>query len=70
MKFSELVKGRQSDRKYLPKEVEKEKIIKCLEAADLGLGSCIMGWFDEKKDSPTRAKVRKPLEEISGWNRY
>lgn len=48
MEFSELVKGRQSDRKYLPKEVEKEKIIKCL----------------------LEAKVRKPLEEMSGWNRY
>ena len=21
----------------------------CLQAADLGLGSCIMGWFDEKR---------------------
>jgi nitroreductase len=21
----------------------------CLQAADLGLGTCIMGWFDEKK---------------------
>jgi nitroreductase len=21
----------------------------CLQAADLGLGTCIMGWFDERK---------------------
>lgn len=64
----------------------------CLQAAELGLGTCIMGWFDEKKikkllgvprnrrlqllislgypDAPTRAKVRKPLEEISSWNKY
>lgn len=64
----------------------------CLQAAELGLGTCIMGWFDEKRvrkalgvprgrrvqllltlgypDSPTRAKVRKPLEEISSWNTY
>ncbi|MCX4337500.1 MAG: nitroreductase family protein [Bacteroidales bacterium] len=64
----------------------------CLQAADLGLGTCIMGWFDEKRiarllgvprgkripliislghpDAPTRAKVRKPLEEVSSWNAY
>lgn len=64
----------------------------CLQAADLGLGTCIMGWFDEKRvkkalgvpsgkrlqllialgypDSPTREKVRKPLEKISSWNKY
>ncbi|MBQ8839435.1 MAG: nitroreductase family protein [Bacteroidales bacterium] len=64
----------------------------CLQAAELGLGTCIMGWFDEKRvkkllgvprnrrvqllvslgypDSPTRRKVRKPLEEISSWNEY
>ena len=35
MEFSELIKVRQSDRKYLPQEVEKEKIVKCLEAARL-----------------------------------
>jgi len=177
MEFSELVKIRQSDRKYLDKPVEKEKISQCLEtarlspsannsqpwkfvvvddpdlkeqiagfaagmgmnkfviqapvviavvlekmdlstrlgsvikdkeyslldmgiaanqfclqAADLGLGTCIIGWFDEKKvkellhidrnkrvpllislgypDSPTRIKIRKPVEVISSWNRY
>lgn len=63
----------------------------CLQATDLGLGTCIIGWFDEEKtkkilgvknrripllisvgysDSPTREKVRKPLEEISSWNEY
>lgn len=64
----------------------------CLQAAELGLGTCIMGWFDEKRvkkilgvprsrrvqllialghpDSPTRTKVRKPLEEMSSWNSY
>lgn len=35
MEFSELIKVRQSDRKYLPQKVEKEKIVKCLEAARL-----------------------------------
>ena len=64
----------------------------CLQAADLGLGTCIMGWFDEKRikqilgvpdsrrvqllislghpSGPTRVKARKPLDEISSWNKY
>lgn len=64
----------------------------CLQAADLGLGTCIMGWFDEKRikkllgvprgrriqliislgypDAPTRDKIRKPLEDMSSWNKY
>ena len=64
----------------------------CLQAAELGLGTCIMGWFDEKRikqilgvpdsrrvqllislghpSSPTRVKARKPLDEISSWNKY
>ena len=35
MKFLELVNKRQSDRKYINKTVEKEKIERCLEAARL-----------------------------------
>lgn len=35
MEFSTLVKQRQSDRKYEPKAVEKEKILQCLESARL-----------------------------------
>ena len=35
MKFAELVKIRQSDRKYKNQEVEKEKILQCLETARL-----------------------------------
>lgn len=63
----------------------------CLQAAELGLGTCIMGWFDEKKvkkllgignrrvpllislgypDTETRKKARKPLDEMSSWNKY
>ena len=62
----------------------------CLQATELGLGTCIIGWFDEKKvkkllDIPKRRvpllisvgypasehrkKVRKPLEEMSSWNK-
>ncbi|HPS24967.1 MAG TPA: nitroreductase family protein, partial [Bacteroidales bacterium] len=35
MSFAELIKQRQSARSYLPRPVEKEKIIRCLEAARL-----------------------------------
>lgn len=66
----------------------------CLQAADLGLGTCMIGWFNEKKiqqllkipekrkiglvitlgyppeDYKLRQKIRKPLNEICGFNRY
>ena len=66
----------------------------CLQAAELGLGTCLIGWFDEKKiqqllnipekrkvglvitlgyppeDYKLRQKIRKPVEEICGFNRY
>lgn len=64
----------------------------CLQAKDLGLGTCIIGWFSEKNvkkllqvdrskrvpllitvgytEGTTREKKRKPLEEISSWNKY
>lgn len=35
MDFSELVKMRQSDRRYLNKPIEKEKVLQCIEAARL-----------------------------------
>jgi len=35
MKFLDLIKQRQSDRKYTNKEIEKDKLKKCLEAARL-----------------------------------
>lgn len=40
MDFGELVKTRQSDRKYRPQPVEKEKIMQCLEAARLAPSAC------------------------------
>ena len=66
----------------------------CLQAAELGLGTCMIGWFDEKRirqlinipekrkigliitlgyppeDYKMRRKIRKPLTEICGFNRY
>ncbi len=66
----------------------------CLQAAELGLGTCMIGWFNEDKIKqllhipekrkiglvitlgyPTegyklRQKIRKPMNEICGFNRY
>jgi nitroreductase len=66
----------------------------CLQAAELGLGTCMIGWFDEKKIKPLlnipekrkigllitlgyppddyqlRKKIRKPKEQICGFNSY
>ncbi len=65
----------------------------CLQAAELGIGTCMMGWFNEKKvrtlleipknrripllitmgyskSEEDREKFRKPIETISGWNKY
>ena len=66
----------------------------CLQAAELGLGTCIIGWFNEKKiqnllniqkkrkvglvitlgyppeDYKQRKKIRKPIEDICGFNSY
>jgi nitroreductase len=66
----------------------------CLQAAELGLGTCMIGWFDEKKirqllnipekrkiglvitlgyppaDYKLRKKIRKPHDEICGFNAY
>ena len=40
MNFEELILKRQSDRKYLPKQVAREDIVKCLEAARLSPSAC------------------------------
>ena len=40
MDFSELVQKRQSDRKYEPRPVSRDLIVKCLEAARLAPSAC------------------------------
>jgi len=66
----------------------------CLQAAEEGLGTCMIGWYNEKTikallnipkekdlallisvgyapdDYKLRTKIRKPLEEMSSFNRY
>jgi len=52
MKFLDLVKKRQSVRKYLNKPVEREKIKRCLEAARLAPSAStnIFAYRPQKKD--------------------
>lgn len=40
MEFSELILKRQSDRKYAPRPVAREHIVKCLEAARMAPSAC------------------------------
>ena len=40
MEFSELILKRQSDRRYAPKPVAREHILKCLEAARMAPSTC------------------------------
>ncbi|MCK9163497.1 MAG: nitroreductase family protein [Bacteroidales bacterium] len=40
MEFQELILKRQSDRKYLSKPVEGDKVLKCIEAARLSPSAC------------------------------
>ena len=40
MEFSELILKRQSDRRYAPKPVAREHILKCLEAARMAPSAC------------------------------
>ena len=40
MNFEELILKRQSDRRYLPDSVEKEAVVKCLEAARMSPSAC------------------------------
>lgn len=66
----------------------------CLQATELGLGTCMIGWFDEKKirqllkipekrkiglvitlgyppeNYKVRKKIRKPFDDICGFNKY
>jgi nitroreductase len=66
----------------------------CLQATELGLGTCMLGWFNEKKikqllnipiknriglvitlgyeteDYKQREKIRKSVDEMSGFNSY
>ncbi|MHA1629067.1 MAG: nitroreductase family protein [Candidatus Heimdallarchaeota archaeon] len=71
--FLELVKSRQSDRKYLPNPVEREKIELCLEAARLAPSACnSQPWHFIVVDNPElKQKVSKAtFNEIVSFNKF
>jgi nitroreductase len=56
MKFLDLIEKRQSDRKYTDKPVEKEKLMRCLEAARLApSASNSQPWTFVVTDAPEKA---------------
>ena len=73
MKFSELVKIRQSDRSYSDKPVEKEKLDQCLEAARLApSASNSQPWkFIVVDDKELKNKVaRATFDKIIKFNKF
>ena len=86
--------GRLKDREFPLIDIGIAASHFCLQAAELGLGTCMLGWFDEvaiqellqipkttriglvitlgyaPEDYPLRKKIRKPAEEMSGFNGY
>ncbi len=73
MKFLDLVKKRQSVRKYLDKPVEREKIERCLEAAQLApSASNSQPWNFIVIDDPKlkEAVARKTFDRVISFNRF
>jgi len=73
MKFLDLVKKRQSVRKYLYKPVEREKIERCLEAAQLApSASNSQPWSFIVIDDPRlkEAVARKTFDRVISFNRF
>jgi nitroreductase len=86
--------GRIKNREYPEYDIGIAAEHFCLQATELGLGTCMIGWFDQKKiqkllniprnrkigllitlgyapeDYKMRKKIRKPLDEIYGFNSY
>jgi nitroreductase len=71
MNFSELVKVRQSTRKYADKPVEKEKMLQCLETARLSPSACnSQPWKFVLVDRPDlKAQVAECAASL-GMNRF
>jgi len=73
MKFLDLVKARQSVRGYLSKEVEREKIERCLESARLApSASNSQPWYFIVVDNPKlkEAVARKTFDSIISFNHF
>ena len=73
MKFLDLVKARQSVREYLSKEVERDKIERCLEAARLApSANNSQPWSFIVIDDPKlkEAVARKTFDRVISFNRF
>jgi nitroreductase len=73
MKFLELIKTRQSVRKYSPKPVEREKIERCIEAARLAPSACnSQPWkFIIVDDTELKKKVaNETFSTIAPFNKF
>ena len=71
MNFSELIKIRQSDRKYEDRAVEKEKIIQCIEAARLSpSANNVQPWKFIVIDEPELKKKIDSAVSGQGMNKF
>lgn len=71
MDFLELAHKRQSDRKYLPKPVEREDILKCIEAARLAPSACnSQPWKFIVVDDPAKLAEMADAAEGLGMNKF
>ena len=73
MKLLELIQQRQSVRRYAPKEVEKEKVEKCLEAAYLAPSACnAQPWkFIVVDDKDLKDKIaRATFDPVISFNHF
>ena len=71
MTFLELIEKRQSDRKYTDKPIEKDKLMRCLEAARLApSASNSQLWTFIVTDDPESCKIRQSCTRTSWHFQY
>lgn len=71
MDFSELILKRQSDRRYLPKKVAREDVIKCLEAARMSPSACnAQPWKFVVVDDKAKLTQIADAAESFGMNKF
>ena len=71
MEFKELIKKRQSDRKYLSTQVEEEKIMQCIESARLAPSACnAQPWKFIVVDEPELKNRIADCAESMGMNKF
>jgi nitroreductase len=71
MEFKDLIKKRQSDRKYLSIQVEEEKIMQCIESARLAPSACnAQPWKFIVVDDPELKNLVADCAESMGMNKF